>query len=88
MVNNKEKEKKKKSRTLNMLNFLSTETRKGSPVLGARDACRADSSLDVHKGSSCGGATLARGQRLFGGHGEWLQTKTRLELAIWLLSGG
>lgn len=58
------------SQTFDVLDFSSAETRKGSPVLGARDACRTDSSLDVHQGSSCGGATLARGQRLLGGHCE------------------
>lgn len=55
------------SQTFDVLDFSSTEARKSSPVLGPRDASRADSSLDVHQGSSCGGATLARGQ-LLGGH--------------------
>lgn len=63
------KKKKQNSRTLDVFDFSSAETRKSPPVLGARDACWADSSLDVHKGSSSGGATLASGQGLLGRHG-------------------
>lgn len=55
---NKDREKR---RTLDVLDFLGAKASKGSPVLGARNACWADSSLDVYQGSSGGGATLARG---------------------------
>lgn len=70
-----------------MLDLSSAKAGKSPPVLGPRDARWADSSLDVHKGSSSGGATLADGQRLLGRHGG----KTRLQagktgkLAIWVL---
>lgn len=70
------------SQTFDVLDFSGTETRKSSPVLGPRDARRTNSSLDVHQGSSGGGATLARGQRLLGGHWEnGCRSETGLELA-------
>jgi hypothetical protein len=57
-----------KSHTFNALDLARTKASGGSPVLGARDSCGANSALDVHNGSSHGGAPFARGQSLLGSH--------------------